>query len=426
MPTFALIDSNNFFVSCVRVFRPDLEGKPVVSLSSNDGCVVARSNEAKALGIPMGAPAFKWRDFFKRHQVVQVSGNFELYGDFSRRIISILSTITPNIEIYSVDESFLDLSTLAIPSYSTWGREVRARILQWTGIPVSIGIAPSKTMAKLAADRAKKEPGLGGVLDMASAQANERAPYLRRTPISDVWGVGRRLAPKLRAEGVTNAYDLSTMRPQRAQQLMGVHGRQMVLELTGTSCKPLQKTYAPPKSIANTRTFGEDTHSLDVLEAAVSSFAAKTTRRLRASHQLAQKAGLFIATNKHKPGYRLVSKELRLPQPTADVSLITKLVVDCLRQQFNPAHSYHRAGVWLQDFIPERHLQTDLLGNLNTAWHDKSMQRMQALDSLNERFGKHSIFLASEELGTAWQPKREIQLPRWTTRWPELPSAKIK
>ncbi len=146
-PIFALIDCNNFFVSCVRVFRPDLEGKPVVSLSSNDGCAVARSNEAKALGIPMGAPAFKWRDFFKRHNVVQVSGNFELYGDMSKRITSILSTITPAVEVYSVDESFLDLSKLDIANYTTWAKMVRARILQWTGIPVSIGIAPSKTMA---------------------------------------------------------------------------------------------------------------------------------------------------------------------------------------------------------------------------------------------------------------------------------------
>ena len=221
---FALVDCNNFFVSCERIFRPDLEGKPVVVLSSNDGCAVARSNEAKALGIPMGAPAFKYRDVFERHNIVKFSANFDLYGDISRRIITILTTITPKIEVYSVDESFLDLSELAITDYTAWGEMVREKIMQWVGVPVSIGIAPTKTLAKLASDRAKKEPDLRGVLDLATITPEARNEYLRAFPIEDIWGIGRKLSPRLRAIGVGTAGQLADLRVQQAQQLMGIHG----------------------------------------------------------------------------------------------------------------------------------------------------------------------------------------------------------
>lgn len=422
---FALVDCNNFFVSCMRVFRPDLEGKPVVALSSNDGCVVARSNEAKALGIPMGAPAFKFRQFFKDNHVLSFSGNFELYGDMSRRITSILTSITPRIEIYSVDESFLDLSALQIDDYTAWGKMVRAKLLQWTGMPVSIGIAPSKTLAKLASERAKKEVELGGVLDLESLSQTERQPYLERTPIGDVWGVGRRLSPRLKAEGVMNAWHLSQTRPQLAQSWMGIHGRQMVMELNGTACLPLTRVSKPAQSIANTRTFGEDTNQLHVLEGAIATFTAKATQRLRASHQLTRRASFFVATNRFKPGYRMISRELILPFPSSDTGFITTILVEELARQFNPNCSYHRAGVWLHDFIPEKSLQIDLLGAVNPSDHDTSTKRMQALDQLNTRYGKHTVYFAAEDLGQSWQPMRNAQLPRWTTRWDELPEARI-
>lgn len=426
MQVFALVDCNNFFVSCMRVFRPDLEGKPVVALSSNDGCVVARSNEAKALGIPMGAPAFKWRQFFNEKGVLQFSGNFELYGDMSRRITSILTTVTPRIEIYSVDESFLDISALPIKGYTQWAKQVRAMILQWTGLPVSIGIAPTKTLAKLASDRAKKEGNLGGVLDLASLNQEARRAYLERVPVDDVWGVGRRLAPMLKAHSITNAWKLSTTRPQLAQSWMGIHGRQMVMELNGTMCLPLIREGKPAQSIANTRTFGEDTNQLHVLEAAIAAFTAKTTMKLRMSHQLTRRAGLFIATNRHKPGYRMVSRDIELPFPTADTGLITALLVDELAKQFNPGCFYHRAGVWLHDFIPENSLQIDLLGTVQPANHDTSKRRMDALDALNNRYGKRTLYYAAENLGDSWQPIHQKRLPRWTTNWDELPTARIK
>lgn len=422
---FALIDCNNFFVSCIRVFRPDMEGKPVVALSSNDGCVVARSNEAKALGIPMGAPVFKWRAVLERHKVIQFSGNFELYADLSRRVTTLLKSITPHIEMYSVDESFLDLSELSIDDYTAWALEVRKLILKWTGMPVAIGIAGSKTLAKLAAARAKKEPELQGVLDLYSPTPVDRLPYLERTPLKDIWGVGWRLAPKLKAEGIHNAADLIQLRPQLAQSLMGIHGRQMIAELKGMSCLPLQKVGKPAKSIANTRTFGEDTNQLHVLEAAVAAFAAKTSRKLRESKQLASRAGIFVATNKHKPGYRMKTAEIRFIAPTADTGQITQAVTKKLHELFNPSNFYHRAGVWLYDFMPEKAFQIDLLGNARPDVHDLSTNRMDALDTLNKRYGKGTVYYAAEDLGNSWQPKRGMQMPRFTTRWDELPKIKI-
>lgn len=422
---FALIDCNNFFVSCERIFRPDLENKPVVVLSSNDGCAVARSNEAKALGIPMGAPAFKYRDLFERHHVVKFSANFDLYGNVSRRITSILTTVTPRIEVYSVDESFLDLSQLPITDYEAWGRVVRQRILDWVGVPVSIGIAPTKTLAKLASDIAKKQPDLGGVLDLYSLGQPAISSYLSPFPIEDIWGVGRRLAPRLRAEGVGVAEHLRTLRPQRAQQLLGIHGRQMVAELNGTCCYPLEREGNPCKSIASTRTFGHDTTDINTVEAALTTFAAKASYRLRRSNQLTRRAALFIATDKHKPGYRRWSQEVRFNTPTSDTGAIVTTIIQELRTLWLSGNGYHRAGVLLYDFVPAGELQTDLLGTVNTTQHDASTRRMQAVDSLNQRFGPHTIHLAAEGLAQTWRPKWDSRSPRYATHWAELPICRI-
>ncbi len=450
-PIFALIDCNNFFVSCERLFRPDLENKPVVVMSSGDGCVVARSNEAKALGIPMGAPVYKWRQFFKDNRVVQFSGNFELYGDISRRITDVLASVTPQIEVYSVDESFLGLSELKIDDYRAWGRAVRDKIWQWIGIPVSVGVAPTKTLAKLAANHAKVHPALNSVLSLSPlppqperqrerfilshSTAKNRVrifpsdsvkglsfhAWLRATPVQEVWGVGWRLAPRLQAEGVHDALQLSQLRPQHAQQLMGIHGRQLVAELNGLSCYPLEREGKAQKSIARTRTFGEDTGDIGSLEAALASFAAKAAFRLRVDHQLARRAGVFATTNKHKPGYQVWRRETYFPVPTADTGKLIASVVDLFHKFYNPHVKYHRAGVWLQDFVPVDHLQTDVFGSVNVAAEGRSKARMQTLDSINERFGRGKIRYAAEALGNKWEPKHRLRSPRYVTRWNELP-----
>lgn len=425
-PVFALIDCNNFFVSCLRLFQPNLEGKAVVALSSNDGCVVARSNEAKKLGIPMGAPAFKWRRFFKDHHVVQMSGNFELYGDISKRITSLLTTITPHIEIYSVDESFLDLSELEIADYTVWGREVHRLIWQWTGIPVSIGIAPTKTLAKLASERAKKTPELDNILDLVSLTPKERKPYLTQTAVQDVWGVGWRFAPRLRAEGIATAQDIATMRAQYAQELMGIHGRQLTLELNGTSCYPLQKVHKPAKSIAVTRTFGQDTNQFHVIESALTTFATKAAYRLRVGNQLTKRLGFFMTTSRHKPGYVSQSTEITFQRPTNDSAQLIRAATELAYTKFNLGHQYHRAGVWLYDFVREDNLQMDMLNPTAHQDHISELSRMQAIDTLNKRYGKHTIYYASENLDNIWQPKHQIKTPRYTTNWEELPKIRLK
>lgn len=424
-PIFALIDCNNFFVSCQRLFRPDLEGKPVVVLSSNDGCVVARSNEAKALGIPMGAPAFKWREVFERHKVVKFSGNFELYGDISRRITQLLTTITPRIEVYSVDESFLDLSELKIKDYAAWGRAVHDQIKHYIGMPVSIGIAPSKTLAKLASERAKKEPAYQGALSLIDLSDIELADHLKQLPLRDIWGIGWRLSPQLQALGLSSAYDVAHLRIKLAKQLMGIHGEQLVRELNGTSCLPLEREGKVRKSIGRSRTFGEDVGEPGVVEAAIATFAAQASFRLRESQLLTCRVSLFLATNKHKPGYKWWTKEVRFTMPTADTGTITAALEQAFTSVYRTGMAYYRAGIMLYDFVPAGQLQTDLLGDINVIEHSRSLARMRAIDVINERFGKHHIYYATENLGHSWEPRRLLRSPCYTSRWDELPPARI-
>lgn len=422
---FALVDCNNFFVSCERIFRPDLEGKPVVVLSSNDGCVVARSNEAKVLGIPMGAPAFQYRQLFQQQRVVCFSANFELYADISRRITSILCKVAPHTEIYSIDESFLDLGELVIPNYATWGRAVRRDVLRRIGVPVSIGIAPTKTLAKAAADYAKKYPVHHGTLDLMSISSAQRELYLAQFPLEDVWGVGRRLGPKLRAEGLSSALDLSRLQLRQARQLMGLNGLRTVLELRGVACQPLTMAAKPPQTIMRGRTFGRDACDLTTLEAAFASLTARAARQAREDGQLARKACLFLSTSKHKPGYQSWFDEVDFPMPTADTGYITAAVVKRLEQLYQPHQAYHRAVITLCEFAPATQLQIDLLGTVQADTYDASRSRMAAIDALNQRYGRKCIYYAAEELAASWQPKHDRRSRRYVTNWQELPDAFI-
>jgi DNA polymerase V len=423
---YALVDCNNFFVSCERIFRPDLEGKPVAVLSSNDGCVVARSNETKRLGIPMGAPAFKYRETFDKYGIVRFSANFELYGDVSKRITSLLTTITPRIEVYSVDESFLDITELPIQDYEAWGREVRNLILRYVGVPVSIGIAPSKTLAKLAAEIPKKYEGYKGAFSFINLAPSRREAALKAMPIQDIWGVGWRLAPRLRAEGVSTAWALAEMRPQRAQQIMGIHGRQMVSELNGVACVGLTSEHDPAKSIMRSRTFGEDTTELYVLEAAVATLGAQAAFKLRREELLTRRIGFFANTNRHKPGYKRWVHEVRLDMPTNDSGKIISLLTAELGNIFKGRQQCHRLGVFMYDFIPEDALQTDILGLVDPVRHEQSSARMAAVDVINHRWGRGKIRFAAEDLSKTWQPKHQIRSPRYVSNWDELPEAHIR
>lgn len=422
-PVFALVDCNNFFVSCERVFRPDLEGKPVVVLSSNDGCAVARSNEVKALGIPMGAPAFKYRDFFKQNNVVQFSANFELYSDMSRRITQLLTAFTPRTEVYSIDESFMDLSELANKDYQLQMQMLKRRIWHHIGIPVSIGIGPTKTLAKMASELAKQGLGSEGVLDLTPMSSSELANVRKELPIEEVWGVGRRYAPKLRSEGLATADDLAQLRPQRARQLMNIKGEQTVRELNGQSCLPLESLHVRAKSIARTRTFGEDTNQLHVLESAVANFATQAAYRLRRSNQLTRRAGLFMMTNRHKPGFRSWSQELVFEVPTSDTGELISALTNLLARLYQSQQFYHRAGVWLHDFAPAKLYQTDIFGKMDVAQEERSQLRMSALDGLNSRYGRGTLRFAAQDLARSWQPKQQLRSPHYTSEWNDLPVA---
>lgn len=422
---FALIDCNNFFVSCERLFRPELNGKPVVVLSSNDGCAVARSNEAKALGIPMGAPAFKYRDLFKQHGVIQFSANFELYGDISDRLIRLLTAVTPQIELYSVDESFLDLSALGITDYLAWGKTIRQRIWKEIGVPVSVGIAPTKTLAKLASERAKKDRHLDGVLSFVGLPEWLIDPQLAAVPVQGVWGVGWRLGPQLRAIGVQTALDLKQLPAKRAAQMMGVHGRQMVYELNGVRCLPLEREHKVRQSIMHGRMFGHDTTDAAVIEAAIASLTSRATRRLRKDGLLTRRVCASLSSNRLKPGYQRRDVWLTFDTPTADAGLITARIMEQLNAKRTASEVCHRANVLMIDLVPAGSLQSDLLGYVNIDQHQKSQDRLAAFDSIANRYGKDSIGYAAEKLSARWEPKRELRSPRYTTKWDELPVATI-
>lgn len=420
----ALIDCNNFFVSCERLFRPDLEGKPVVSLSSNDGCVIARSNEAKDIGIPMGAPVFKYRDVFTQHRVVSFSANFELYGDISKRITNLLREITPRIETYSIDESFLDITTLKITDYEAWGRMVSARIKREIGVPVSIGIAPTKTLAKLASELCKRDASRKGTF-LLQPGTDSYVAALQQTDIKKLWGIGRRLEPRMKREGVFTAWQFANIRPQHAQQLLGIHGRQMVAELNGTRCIPFTQQHKPRKSIMKGRTFGEDTDQKHVIESAIATLTNQATFRLRSEHQLTRRASLIIETSRFKPGYRRWYCEEVFLAPTAD----TGQIITALFQQFQTIHRpnqlYHRTNVLLHDFTTNSQIQADVFGSIDLVAHDRNARRMVAIDAINNRYGRASILYAAENLSRTWQPKKRLQSPAYTTKWPEIPSARI-
>lgn len=420
-PLFALIDCNNFFASCEQVFRPGLAGKPVVVLSSNDGCVVARSAEVKALGIPMAAPAFKYRDIFKKHGVIQFSANFELYGDISRRITEILTSITPRLEVYSIDESFLDISQLDIPDYESWAKQLRQTIYDWVGVGVSIGVASSKTLAKLASERAKKDQSLQGVCVAVDTASKEWC--LVNSRIEDIWGVGRKLGPRLRAIGIASALDVARLSPLQGRKILGsVNGERLVRELNGQCCLPLEQLHSEQKMISATRTFGHDTDKVSDVEAALASFVARATQRLRASHRVASRMVVFVSTDKHKPGFRRWARELILEEPTADTGHLTALACQTFQQIYEPGTLYHRGGVLLTNFSEDSELQVDLFGYRDPERFTRSRNRMRAIDRIHSRYGsKRIIQYATERLGQDWQPRAIIRSPRYTTSWEDLP-----
>ena len=440
---FALVDGNNFYVSCERVFRPSLQGQPVVVLSNNDGCAIARSNEAKDLGIRMGHPWHEIRHLEEEAGLIALSANFELYGDMSDRMMSLAAGLGPEQEIYSIDESFIDLQGVKGDLVAR-ARAVRARILAWTGIPCGIGIAPTKTLAKLAnhiAKTAERKPGsypdkFAQVCDLASTAPEELQALLEATDVGEVWGVGGRIGAQLRELGVKTAGDLARMEPQQVRQRWSVVLERTVQELRGVACMSLDDVPPPKQQIACTRSFGSAVRDHGQLAEAVSEFAVRASEKLRQQDSLASEVLVFIRTSPFRklPQYSK-SHVQPLVRPSADSREIVGAALDGLKRIYRPGFDYAKAGVMLMDLSSAHQVQAELCfdagpgiepapGAGQTA-HRDPQRLMAALDAVNQRWGKHTMKLGSNRLNPqaprGWVMKQERRTPRYTTLWEEMP-----
>jgi DNA polymerase V len=417
---FALADCNNFYASCERLFAPRLEGRPIVVLSNNDGCVIARSNEAKALGIVMGAPYFKIEKLFKSHGVFVFSSNYGLYGDLSRRVMQVLGSFAPRFEVYSIDECFLDLSGLPV-DLTDYTLGMVSTVRQWTGIPVSIGIAPTKTLAKIANRMAKKgKSSTGPVLDWSRLPSPDEA--LAILPVEDIWGIASRTGARLRALGIDNALTLRETDPRFLRGQFGVVMERIVFELRGVSCLPLEEVPAPRKQIVTSRSFGTRVRKLDDLRAAVAGFAARAGEKARTQGLRAQALNVFIHTSPFDTTNPFYSNGLTLPfrSPTSDSGLLIRAALFGLARIFRRGHDYQKAGVMLLDLVPACYEQINLFDPVRSD-PLRSDRLMAAVDCVNRTYGRQTIRFGSETLSDSWRMRAQRKSPAYTGSWEELP-----
>jgi DNA polymerase V len=413
---FALIDCNNFYVSCERLFQPMLHGKPVVVLSNNDGCVIARSDEAKALGIPMGLPAFKLTDLVQEHTIEVYSSNYTLYGDLSARVMTTLTQWTPEVEVYSIDEAFLKFSALPPGALTAYGQTMRATIQQWTGIPVSIGIGPTKTLAKLANRLAKRSPAAQGVVALTAP--GEIEATLTETPIEDIWGIGPGYTRRLKAHKITTALQLRDVNDRWVRQELGIVGLRLAWELRGISCLPLELCPPPKQSLMVSRSFGRPITTLIEMREAVATYMTRAAEKLRRSHVAARVLTVFLMTNRFadEPQYSN-SVTMPLPVTTQDTAELIRYALRGIEQLFREGYRYQKAGVILTALVPAHQIQAHLFDQ-----HDRehSQKLMAALDTINREWGSGTIRYAAVGLRPGWLMRCARRSPRYTTRWEEL------
>jgi DNA polymerase V len=419
---FALVDCNNFYVSCERVFAPRLAERPVVVMSNNDGCVVSRSDEAKAIGIGMGQPIFQARDIIHRHGVELLSSNYTLYGDMSRRVMTTLGWFTPEMEVYSIDEAFLALA--GIPAgdshvdFNSLAHRIRITVKRWTGIPVSVGIGPTKTLAKLANGLAKRTPDAGGVYDLTDPPALSHA--LATTPVDRIWGVGLRFAARLNEAGIVNGLQLRDADDHWIKQVHGIMGLRSVHELRGISCFPLEESPPPRQGIAHTRTFSRRITRLSELREAAAAYATRATEKLRRQGLAAGVVTVFVMTNlfTEKSHRYFNSRTFELPTPSNDTAEIIELVTRGVEQIHREGYEYKKAGVLLDSLVPEAQAQASLFDQRDRG---RARELMRVVDTLNDRFSSGTIGWASAGLERPWQVEFRQRSPRYTTCWRELP-----
>lgn len=413
---YGLADCNNFYASCERVFNPSLAGRPVVVLSNNDGCVIARSNEAKALGIEMGDPYFQIRELLRRNDVAVFSSNFVLYGDMSRRVMSLLKKFVPAIEVYSIDESFLDFSGMDTECLDELGHRIARTVRRHTGIPISLGIAPTKTLAKIASKLCKKYPKLNGCCFMYRPADIEKV--LRSFPIGDVWGVGRRWAKMLEGAGVRSAWDFTQLPQEWVRKRMSVVGVRMWKELRGEACIGFEEMPAAKKRIATTRTFARDIAEERELHRCIAQYAASCAEKLRRQNSVCGEVQVFILTDRHKeqqPQY-YESRLVKLSVPTDSTLELTRAAADLLHRIYRKGVSYKRAGVILSDIRSKTGTQGDLFDRTDREKHDRLMKTM---DRLNAAYGRHRVMTAAEGF-EPFKMNRQHLSDRYTTDWEQI------
>ncbi|MCA9385518.1 Y-family DNA polymerase [Candidatus Dojkabacteria bacterium] len=417
---FALIDCNNFFVSCERVFNPKLENVPVIVASNNDGCAVARSNEVKEIGIKMGVPLFKVKDLLHKHCIKVLSPNFALYSDMSHRVMEVLRTITDKIEVYSIDEAFLSIESLGVEEYEEFGRMVKDKVFKWTGIPVSIGIAHTKTLAKAASELAKKKEG--GVVDLVTKSVQEQDVLLQGIPVGDVWGIGYRLTPFYESRGIMTAYDYKYADLNLYGSKVTVGGRRTQLELQGISCNQVTTTHVSRKSIISSRSFGKPVYTQEELSEAISEYIGRAARKLRSQNLLAGYLTVYLTTGRFKKArdYYAPSTSTALVYPTSYTPDLVKAGLVCLEKIYRPGYQYKKAGVCFTSLQTMESMQFRIFDSFSFRKRMQEEKLMATVDKLNKKWGQGVLKLASEGTNPLWQMKQSQRSPRYTTAWKEL------
>ncbi len=413
----ALVDCNNFYVSCERVFRPDLKTVPMVVLSNNDGCVVSRSNESKQLGVKMGQPWFECKALAEEHGILAMSSNYALYASLSNRVMKILSDFSPRHEVYSIDECFVDLT--GIPKLREVSYAMRERVGRWTAIPVCVGVGPTKTLAKLANHVAKKHPRSRGVFNYNALTGEQKLRLLQQIPVEEVWGVGRKLTKKLDQHGIHTVLDLREAHIPTMRAEFGVVMEKMQRELQEIPCVDLQEVQPARQQIISSRSFGNMVSELPVLKDAISTFVANACAKLREQGSHAAVIQVFLLTNRFRQDLPQYSPSLavHLPYPTNDTLEVNRWAAYLCERMFKAGYQYKKAGIMLSEISPVTHQQGDLLEGLKPT-NDKLML---ALDTLNQRFGRGTVKVSTQGAYQEWQMRQERKSPNYMTSWGEVP-----
>jgi DNA polymerase V len=428
-PLFALVDVNNFYVSCERVFQPKLETVPMVVLSNNDGCAVARSAEVKALGVKMGTPWFQMQDLAKKHGIAAYSSNYTLYGDMSNRVVQVLRGFTPSLEVYSIDESFLQIESVLELYQNTieFGQDIKRKVKETTGLPVCVGIGASKTLAKLANHLAKKQKQFSGVCDIHAMDKEELYQWMTEIEVGEVWGIGRQIAKKLKAQGICSVFDLLQTSPQAMRQQFGVVMERLCYELRGVSCLKLEEVAPAKQQIIASRSFGKLVDSQAELAQSVATHTARAAEKLRAQDGVTGALTVFIQTNPFKQNEPQHHQSITIPlaDATDNTLTLTKAALAGLKQIYRPNFRYKKAGVILNLISDKPTVQQSLFEDVKSK--GKSASLMKAVDQINTRFGNaviRSAAAGTNDSKEVWQMRSNNRSPNYTTKWDELPVAR--